>query len=101
MSVRKNATTGNMEVAPCKVYRITAINNDDNTNAGDGDCGGGYHHAVETCGPSGLSLLFPEGNESVSSSKAVVDSPHNVCLVVVDLTRRRASVLRKKFVPFW
>lgn len=82
VSVRKNAATGRMEISPCKVYRITGINGHD------------QHHRDKNDGAANPERqLFPNAKDP--------KSPHHVCLLVADLGRRRASVLRKEFVPFW
>lgn len=67
VSVRKNGTTGKLEIAPCNVYRIPGTS-------------GGH---------------FGSGEDRIS------ESPHHVCIVAVDLAKKRATVLRNEFTPFW
>lgn len=112
VSVQKNASTGKLEIAASKVYRVTEAStvNDHNDNdarknnpdsaisssegnsavvGSDGDSGGG--------GDGGGTSSFWKGRCVPSEAS----SPHSTCLVVVDLAKKRASVLRKECLPFW
>ncbi|CAM9399474.1 unnamed protein product [Hapterophycus canaliculatus] len=87
VSVQKNPSTGKLEIAPCKAYRVTASITRNSVPRGGSGLGGG-----EDAG-------FPQARKETGSSSG--PSPHSACLVVVDVSKKRASVLRKEFRSFW
>ncbi|CAM9460858.1 unnamed protein product [Scytosiphon promiscuus] len=93
VSVQKNASTGKLEIAACKVYRVTDAttgkNSSDKNYIQTGGSGSGHGADV------GFS---PKGK---GAGSYLDPSPHSVCLVVVDASKKRASVLRKEFRSFW
>ncbi|CAM9665539.1 unnamed protein product [Ectocarpus sp. 4 AP-2014] len=109
VSVQKNTSTGKLEIAACKVYRVTeafTVNNHNDNDARKNNPEGaissseGSNGAVEGTGgdggDSGTSSFWKDKRAPSESS-----SPHSTYLVVVDLAKKRASVLRKEFLPFW
>lgn len=50
-------------------------------------------------GGGGAIIGFSPKGEGAGSALEV--SPHSVCLVVVDVSKKRVSVLNKEFRPFW
>lgn len=82
VSVRKNTASGSVEISPCKVYRVTGINGHDQRNQDQSN-----------------SIANSERHLFLNAKDP--ESSYHVCLLVVDLGMKRASVLRKEFVPFW
>ncbi|CAM9376257.1 unnamed protein product, partial [Ectocarpus sp. 6 AP-2014] len=109
VSVQKNASTGKLEIAASKVYRVIEASTVNNHNGNDArknnpesaiSSSEGSNGAVVGSGGDGGgggTSSFWEGKCAPSESS----SPHSTCLVVVDLAKKRASVLRKEFLPFW
>ncbi|CAM9979353.1 unnamed protein product [Ectocarpus fasciculatus] len=112
VSVQKSASTGKLEIAACKVYRVTEASTLNNPNDSDArkNIPEGSISSSEGSIPSGNGEVVGSGGDSGGGTSSFWKgrcapsesaSPHSTCLVVVDLAKKRASVLRKEFFPFW
>ncbi|CAB1099951.1 unnamed protein product [Ectocarpus sp. CCAP 1310/34] len=109
VSVHKNASTGKLEIAASKVYRVTEASTVTNHNDNDArktnpegaisSSEGGNGAVVGTGGDGGGGGTSSFWKEECAPSNS--SSPHSTCLVVVDLAKKRASVLWNEFLPFW